>query len=126
MAIVYNALSKRNLISHKPHAYVYIRDQNWSCAQLHGLCDWIVQQILIYVSSSWLCDSEALASPLSEDCCHDTSARNVYIGGWQEIMKLKAIELRVLFSSLVGTDTIWSARVYVYNMFLVVQAISAA
>ena len=40
----------------------------------------------------------AIASPMSEDCCHDTSASvsNVYIAAWQEIVKpAKVIELRM-------------------------------
>ena len=49
-----------------------------------------------YVSSLWLCDSEALASPMSEDWCHDTSASNVYIVAWQKIVKPKALELGVI------------------------------
>ena len=39
---------------------------------------------------------ETIASPMSEDCCHDTSVSNVYIAAWQEIVKLaKEIELRM-------------------------------
>ena len=28
-------------------------------------------------------NSEALASPMSKDCCHATSASNVYTAAWQ-------------------------------------------
>ena len=47
---------------------------------------------------------------MSEDCCHDTSASNVYTAAWQEIVKPKALELHVLLSeqllAIVGTE--WS------------------
>ena len=32
------------------------------------------------VGSLWPCGSEVLALPTSEECCHNTSASNVYIG----------------------------------------------
>ena len=45
---------------------------------------------------------------MSEDCYHDTSVSNVYTAAWQEIVKLKALELRVLLSeqllAIVGTE----------------------
>ena len=34
---------------------------------------------------------ETIASPMSEDCCHDTSVSNVYIAAWQEIVKLAKV-----------------------------------
>ena len=38
--------------------------------------------------------NKAIASPMSENCCHDTSVSNVYIAAWQEIVKpAKVIEL---------------------------------
>ena len=38
--------------------------------------------------------NKAIASPVSENCCHDTSVSNVYIAAWQEIVKpAKVIEL---------------------------------
>ena len=51
---------------------------------------------------------EALASPISEDCCHNASASNVYTAAWQEIVKLKALELLMSLSeqllAIVGTE----------------------
>ena len=46
---------------------------------------------------------------MSEDCCHDTSAGNVYIAAWREIVKPKALELGVIVSTITcycGTE--WS------------------
>ena len=38
--------------------------------------------------------NKAIASPVSENCCHDTSVSNVYIAAWQDIVKpAKVIEL---------------------------------
>ena len=38
--------------------------------------------------------NKAIASPMSENCCHDTSVSNIYIAAWQEIVKpAKVIEL---------------------------------
>ena len=61
--------------------------------------------------------SKALASSTSEDCCHNTSASNVYIAAWQEIVKLaKVTELRGFYCpynySLCGNRKIRSASVY--------------
>ena len=41
---------------------------------------------------------------MSEDCCHDTPASNVYIAAWQEIVKPKAIEVCVIVFSVVATE----------------------
>ena len=35
------------------------------------------------VLSDRACGSEALALPMSKDCCHATSASNVYTAAWQ-------------------------------------------
>ena len=82
------------------------------------------------ISSSWSCGSEALALPMSEDCCQNTSASDVCIAAWQEIMKPKAIQLCALLSiqllTIVGNRMVRSARVHAQNVFLTVQAISVA
>ena len=45
---------------------------------------------------------------MSEGCYHNTSVNNVYTAAWQEIVKLKVLELRVLLSeqllAIVGTE----------------------
>ena len=47
--------------------------------------------------------NEPIASPMSEDCCHNTSVSNVYVAAWQEIVKpAKVIELRMFYCSFTG------------------------
>ena len=76
--------------------HVYICGQNWRCARLHGLHDSIVQQTILSVLREG--GTNLIASPMSEDCCHNTSASNVYIAAWQEIVKpAKVTELYVCF-----------------------------
>ena len=46
-------------------------------------------------------NGEALASPMSKDCCHATSASNVYTAAWQrdhEAESARVLELCVLLS----------------------------
>ena len=58
---------------------------------MHGLHDWQILIMSVFFN-------EAIASPMSEDCCHDTSVNNVYIAAWQEIVKpAKVIELRMFY-----------------------------
>ena len=67
-------------------------------------------------SFSWQFGIE-LASPLSENCCHDTSPSNIYIVAWQEIVK--PIEL-VIFRTITGycrNRMVWSVRFYVWTCF---------
>ena len=92
----------------QPHTNVYIRGQKWKCVQLHGLHDWQILIMSVFFN-------EAIASPMSEDCCHDTSVSNVYIAAWQEIVKpAKVIELSYVcftvhsITRYVGTE--WSDR----------------
>jgi len=83
----YSALSQGIQSVTQPHANVYICSQNWRCSQFHGLHD-----LQILIMSVFF--NEAIASPMSEDCCHDTSVSNIYIAAWQEIVKLaKVIQL---------------------------------
>ena len=63
----------------QPHANVYICGKN-RCAQLHGLHDWQILTVSVFLN-------EAIASPMSEDCCHDASVSNMYVAAWQEIVK---------------------------------------
>jgi len=95
---IYNALSQRNSISHATTRYMFMYIFGQSvCSCMACVIDRLADTN--YVSSLWPCGSEALALPMSEDCCHDTSASNIYIAAWQEIVKPKAIELCVSLSA---------------------------
>ena len=69
---------------------------------------------------------EALASPMNKDCCHDTSASNVYTAAWQEIVKPKALELCVLLSkqllAIVETEQEDRPQFKQRTRFLAIQA----
>ena len=80
---------------------------------MHGLHDWQILIMSVFFN-------EAIALPVSENCCHGTSVSNVYIAAWQEIVKpAKVIELSyVCFTaypfnySLCRNRMVRSARVY--------------
>ena len=60
----HTAVSQRIQSVTQPHANVYLCSQSWRCAQLHGLCDRIIQQILkcqFFVTVWRWCTSLALA-----------------------------------------------------------------